>query len=56
MTPEVVIRTTGAPEAEVLGEGESMTWALDEGNGGRAPAKLAVATLTTVELMLPSVQ
>ena len=48
MAPEVITGTTGATEADVFGDGVSMTCALDEGKGGSSPAKLAVATFTTV--------
>jgi hypothetical protein len=41
----------GATEAKVFGDRESSTCALEEGKGGSSPAKLAVATFTTVVLM-----
>jgi hypothetical protein len=52
--PEVMM--TGPAEAAVFGAEESMTCALDEGKGGSSPAKLAVATLTTVTVTSGDVQ
>jgi hypothetical protein len=51
MAPDVRIGAIGATEAKVFGDEVSSTCALDEGKGGSSPAKLAVATFTTVALM-----